>query len=164
MRSWAIACLVAGAVVLAGCGTNAKQIPSGGPGEGAAVTSPPTSGVAERHTPQENRLLDEFFYSATQGAGQALNNRISYTRVTDRELLDGAVAFCGVVRTHPVTGQGSLSRADFDEAALQVAHRFDGKIETTSGDPAPDGPRLLARALGVAAVHKLCPDLARSLG
>lgn len=165
MRARAVVCLMVGVGLMVGCGTHAKQIPSGGASEGgSAVTTQSTVGSPETHTPVENKVLDEFFFSSTQGGAKALNNLISYTMVADRELLDGAVAFCGALKTYPASGQGALSPADFEETARRVSTRFDGRIETTSGDIAPDGPMLLTRALGIAAVHKMCPELARSLG
>jgi hypothetical protein len=161
MQARAVACLLVGVVLIAGCSGQTKGV--SGAAE-ARATSSPTFVSDDHHSPRDNALLDEFFYSATQGGLQSLDSRISYGSITDRELIDGAESFCAALRSRAASVGGVVTPGTFDAAVVETSKRFAGKVETTTGEIAKTGPTRLTKALGVAAVHKLCPDLSRALG
>ena len=84
---------------------------------------------------------------------------MDFSAVSDREILDTGTEFCA-----KLSQAGPRPKpADFTAVAQELAVRFDGRLESPSGDPVPEGPDLLSAALGASAVRHFCPSLTSAL-
>jgi hypothetical protein len=101
-------------------------------------------------TGSDNAFLDEVFADST------LDN-IDFTDVGDAQLVYAGHLFCEDLGKRK--GDGPLGPNDFSAVAEgQIATRFQGEVKNQDASPSGNGHVLLAYVVGMAAVHKFCPQ------
>lgn len=111
----------------------------------------------------EVAFLDEIFNDEIGSLGDT-----DYTNVGDLELVAGGEAFCEELAT--IDGEGAAegigpTHDDFTTISDRMSQeRFSEANRDLLGDPYPQGPAILAIAVGSSAVHNFCPEFTDALG